>query len=172
MRYGLIPTLEPHEREALQGWLRAVLASPRLVSNTPRYPLIAGKIGIYENGLARQISPGIWERTDGYHIYVGQENSGGGPGLLERLGIIAAIISAVGMWAEFTDTFSTALSRSLLESYNEMMGGLVAVRGGTPATGLAFSGDRRQAAARFGEDGYFLPNGEAVTVDESWVVVE
>lgn len=172
MRTALLPRVEEAQKNALKAWLRETLQSSRL-TNRNRYPLGEDQIGIYVDGRARPIRQGQWD-CNSYICYVGQESSTLA-GLTDRLAILGAIISAVGLWSDLTEEYSTAISRILLETYNEMMGGLVSTRGNTAGVvvGLAFHNERRMVAARFADDAtYYQPNGEAVEVGDSWVTVE
>lgn len=156
-RFALMPTLAPHERQAMLEFLRTSLTSPRLCAN---YPLTTGRISIYVDGVARAVVGGTWMLNyDGLSMKVGRDEQTNVP-LVDRLGVLCAIISACGLWEELVDVYSAAAGRVLLESYNEMMNGLLATRGAL-ATGLAFSASQQLVAARFG-DTWHLPNGQEV----------
>jgi hypothetical protein len=170
-----MPTLNDSEKASLLNWLRATLSAPRL-STGSRYPLSNGRIGIYVDGSAKLITSGQWQ-LDSLQIFVGQEpgpTSSYAMAITERLAVLAGIISAVGLWDQLTELYSAAISRSLLEAYNEMMGGLVANRGGGVVVGLAFHNERRLVAARFeGEEGYFAPGGQPMEVSgNGWVTMD
>lgn len=167
MEIGLLPKLTVGEKASVKAWMETVLGSPRLVQ-APRnnFPL-SQRIAIYIDGMPRLVQSGGYQ-TDSIYIYVGNESDRMGLG--ERLGILCAIISVSGLWAELADQYSAAVSRSLLESYNTAMQNLIRVQGGVPATGLAFSADRSLVAAQMG-GGWFLPGGEAIEIDSTWTVV-
>jgi hypothetical protein len=166
-RFSLAPNLTPDEKIRLRRWLEVTLENPRLV-NSNRWPLNNSRIGIYCDGSSRGIVGGTWQNDGSYYLYVGVESAG--YPLTDRLAVLACIITAADLWEPLLEKFSTAVSKVMLESYNEVMQGLVASRGGVRATGLAFSADRQQVAARMGDEGYFLPNGQPVEIDDTWTL--
>jgi len=172
MRFNLLPNLSAAEKEAMGRYLVSLLDNERLSETTVRCPLVAGQIGLYIDNRAHSLAHGTWQLGDPY-LYFGQDGRGNNNlPMLDRLGAIAAIIAACGLWTdEMVAKFGDAVSRIMLRSYNEMMHGLLTVQGTAPATGLAFSADRQQVAALLGEQ-YFLPNGQPVEVDDSWVIVQ
>lgn len=171
MNISLLPELSGAEKEMVKGWLVRVLVHNRLSDSSSRWPLAVGRLGVYIGGVMKPLGSGVWDIGPNSGIlYLGSDNPTGP--LADRLGVLAAVITLCGLWDELLDAYSTAVSRVLLESYNEMMQGLLVSRGGRRAVGLAFSADRQQVAARMGEDGYFLPNGEQAQVDDTWVVVQ
>ena len=172
MRIHLLPDFTDAEKATLGTYLGQLLDSPRLADDRRRYPLENGRIGLYVDGKFYCLTNGTWQFNDPY-LYVGQDshNNNALP-VLDRLGVIAAIIATGGLWTdEMIAKFGITVSRIMLQSYNEMMHGLLTVQGTTPATGLAFRADRQQVAALMG-DRYFLPSGETVEVDESWTIVQ
>lgn len=161
MKVGLAPDLTGDEKRSLKRWLVSALAHARLSSSG--WPL-GSKIGVYIDGTAVQTYNGYWT-VDGQRLHIGTDTTDGRlTNLVDRIAVLGAIISAVELWPELTDQYSAAVSRVLLESYNTAMSGLVQTRAGI-ATGLAFSADRNQVAARIGDE-WFLPSGEAVTAEE------
>lgn len=169
MNIGLVPELTTADKTSAKRWLISALAHPTLSPGS--FPL-TGRVAVYINGAALQCYNGYWG-IDGLRVQVGNDNgsSSSGISMVERVAIYGAIISACEMWDQLTEQYSTAVARVLLESYNTAMSGLVQTRAGI-ATGLAFSSDRRQVAAKMG-DSYYLPNGEAVDVTGAgWTVVE
>lgn len=173
-RYSLLPSLLDVEKANMARYIRALLANPRLSEDgtAGRFPVEPGRISIYVDGKSRTFYRSAWQ-IDGQCIYLGADSTGGSSlSLLERLGVLAMLIGVCGLWTDdMVNAFSAAVSRIMLESYNEMMNGLVMARGGGTAVALAFSADRQQVAARMGES-WYLPNGQEVGVDESWVRLE
>lgn len=171
MRIGLVPELTTTEKISLRRWLVHVLSQPNLSGASSNYSFpLASKIAIYIDGTAYSCQNGYWERT-GTILGIGLGGGGGSIPVDMRIAILAAIISAAGLW-DLVDDFNVAVSRALLESYNTMMGGLVQTQG-TP-TGLAFNASAGQVAARMGEE-WHLPGGGGVVEiaegDTNWVVV-
>lgn len=167
MKVGLAPDLSVTEKRALRTWLVTALAHARL---SPGGFAPVGKIAVYVDGQALSVVNDYWN-SNNRMLGIGNDNGATPMALTERIAILGAIISAVELWPELTDQYSTAVSRILLESYNVAMSGLVQTRAGI-ATGLAFSADRNQVAAKFG-DNWHLPNGETITPDPAvWTLVE
>lgn len=171
MKVGLAPDLNGVEKRALKTWLVTALAHARL---SPGGFGPVGKIAVYVDGQALSVTNDYWNINSGGNgrtLGIGNDNGVTPMALTERIAILGAIISAVELWPELTDQYSAAVSRVLLESYNVAMSGLVQTRAGI-ATGLAFSADRNQVAAKFG-DNWHLPNGEVITPDPAvWTLVE
>lgn len=158
MKIGLVPALSVDERTAFKDFLQAALRNERLCGS---YPLGNGKVGIYLDGIIQRVDSGDWSVPfDATRIMVGRDRGNNTTPMIVRLGVLSALISLGNLWEELVDDFSAAVSRVLLESYNEMMSGLLQTRGAT-ATGLAFTASAQQVAARFGET-WHLPNGEGV----------
>lgn len=169
MKIGLQPELTPAERAALERWLKSALRHAELSPGS--FPLVR-RIGVYINDQALQVTNDYW-MLNGYQCGIGNHNSGVAMSQMDRLAILGAIISAVSMWDTLQEDYSTAMCRVLLETYNTGMSGMVRARQGV-ATGLAFSADRLQVAARMGtnDDVWYLPTGEQVVPDESWTRVQ
>lgn len=172
MQIGLLPRLTDIEKEQMGRYLAGLLDEPRLSETAGnRLPIPGGQLALYVDGQAKVVHRAAWQIGDGF-IYIGQDNRNGNAlPLLDRLGVIAGIIAACGLWTDqMVGKFGETVGRVMLQSYNEAMHGLLTVQGSTPATGLAFSADRQQVAALMGEH-YYLPNGQEVEVDETWVTV-
>jgi hypothetical protein len=133
------------------------------------FPFRSARFMIYVEGRPTSIACNTNWFKDANTFYIGAQGGGEVP-LCDRLGVMAALITAAGVWNDaMTRAYSTAVTRTLLESYNTMMSGLL--HGQVPVTGLAFNADRTQAAALMG-DRYFLPGGVEVVPDETWTIVQ
>jgi hypothetical protein len=170
MQIGLLPVLTAQEKGILRSWMINALGRDQLVHSAgTAFPYRSRRIGVYVEGTWTQIAGNTNWSQDGTNIYVGQ-TAGGNMPLCDRLAVLAAIITATSLWDdEMTAAYSTAVTRTLLESYNTMMAGLL--HGQVPATGLAFNAARTQAAARM-NDHWYLPGGVEVEPDDTWTVVQ
>src|SRR5687767_11713381 len=117
MRCSLLPVIDAAHKESLKLWLTEVLRHPRLGTTTRRYPLGPDQICVYVDSRTKLVQYGTWQMS-GSVVYVGGDGSE--MALTDRLGILAGIISAAGLWDELTELYSTAVSKALLETYNEM----------------------------------------------------
>ena len=174
MQIGLAPVFTAVEKERIKTYLTTVLADPHLCNRRENFPF-AGRLHVYVDGNVRSIHRGSEWLHDGTFVYIGTVDSERMP-RHQRLAIIAAIITSLDLWDAMVETYSTAVSRTLLEQYNTMMNGLLVARGST-ATGLALNADRSMVAARMGtgdDQGFYLPGGEQVnpTTEEGWVTVQ
>lgn len=173
VRIGLAPELTDGEKTALRRWLVHVLGQPNLCGTSSSYNFpLNGRIAVYIDGLAYPCYHGYWDRSDGVRLKLGADSGNISIPMDVRLAILSAIISAAGLW-DLTEQFSAAVCRTLLESYNTSMSGLVRTTQGVP-TGLAFNASSNQVAALMG-GGWHLPNGGAIEIAEGntdWVVVQ
>lgn len=172
MKISLKPNWTTAEKTSLHRWIKAVMESSKLESNSVPYPL-AGKVVLYVDGTARHLHPGPWQLADSL-LYVG----GGGRRATgneqltapQRLAVVAQLIALLDAWEEYMPAFAALISKAMLEQYNELKSSVAGlVNAQLPATGIALNQKEGLLAAKMEEE-WFLPNGEKAEVKGAgWV---
>ena len=160
MDVSLHAKLSDLEQQALKEYLKYALKSDHLAA---RWSL-PNNIAVYVDGVAYVTHPNTtWQMTTPY-IYVGRSHLGEFP-KGKALAILICIAQLLPDDAEVNTWISNALSKYLIEEFNQLRKGLVVAE--VPAKGLAFTKDNKVAALL--EDTWYLGNGVQVDVTgEEW----
>lgn len=154
MDVSLHANLSDLEKQALKEYLKAALRNDQLAA---RWPL--DSIAVYVDGKAYTTRANTsWQITDPY-VYLGRNYLHEFP-KGKALAILICIAQLLPEDAEVNTWISNALSKYLIEEFNQLRKGLIVAE--VPAKGLAFTKDNQFAALL--DDTWYLGNGVAVDV--------